>query len=189
MTRRKCEVRLQVPDEGGICVSLYFASLCVDNGRLLPASGALRLDEFAADVTKDRRKTNRKSSCPRSVQERHARLYQSSSEFTVYWSYAANPIWHVQLRECVSPGDEVKTNIVYNHPKSGPQIKFEAEIASYEIFKCSLFRARNRTIAFHTMIFDPNADFHVVYRAAPKVEDYTLCARGGGHAETCKNGR
>ncbi len=114
---------------------------------------------------------------------------KSSSEFTVYWSYAANPIWHVQLRECVSPGDEVKTNIVYNHPKSGPQIKFEAEIASYEIFKCSLFRARNRTIAFHTMIFDPNADFHVVYRAAPKVEDYTLCARGGGHAETCKNGR
>jgi len=114
---------------------------------------------------------------------------KSSTEFTVYWSYRANPIWHVQLRECVSPGDEAKTDIVYNHLKSGPQIKFEAEIASYEIFKCSLFRARHRTITFHSMNFEPNADFHVVYRAAPKVEDYALCARGGGHAETCKNGR
>jgi hypothetical protein len=112
-----------------------------------------------------------------------------ATEFTVYWSYRANPIWHVQLRECVKPGDEVKTDVVYNHINSGPQIKFEAELASYEIFKCSLFRARNRTIAFHSMNFEPNADFHVVYKAAPKVEDYTLCARGGGHAETCKNGR
>ena len=116
-----------------------------------------------------------------------------STEVAIYWSYAANPLWHVQLRECVKPGDEIHTDVVYNHITSGPQIKFTTELASKEIFHCSLFRAGHRAIAFHSMIFDPDARFHVVYRSTVdyrrrKLEDVTLCARGGGHNEVCKTG-
>ena len=112
----------------------------------------------------------------------------NSTEFTVYWSYAANPIWHVEVRACLKPGDSLHADVVYNHIKSGPQIMFSAEAASRELFQCSLFRAGHRTVAFHSMIFDPNAHFETVYRFNERERGesrYTLCARGGGNKEVC----
>lgn len=108
------------------------------------------------------------------------------TEFTVYWSYAANPFWHVQLRECVEPGHEVHADVIYHHIKNGPQIKFSAEIVSKD-FLCTLFRGGYRDIAFHKMNFTPDADFHVVYQkpSGKQTKEAKLCARGGGNAQVC----
>jgi hypothetical protein len=103
-------------------------------------------------------------------------------EFTVYWSYAANPFWHVEVRQCVNPGDVFDTKVVYNHIKEGPQIKFGAA------FRCFIPGA-HKTVAFHSMIFDPSAHFHARYRAEYNFTTehfrFELCAHGGGNNEVC----
>ncbi len=111
-----------------------------------------------------------------------------NTEFTIYWSYAANPLWHVELQACLNHGDEFRGDVYFNHIKSGPQIKFGAEAASKEIFKCSLFRAGHRSVVFRSMIFNPDAHFHVRYTLNDRERGenrYVLCARGGGNAEVC----
>ena len=45
---------------------------------------------------------------------------------TVYWSYAANPFWHVEVENCLQGEAEFHTKVVYNHIKEGPQIRFRA---------------------------------------------------------------
>ena len=108
---------------------------------------------------------------------------KSSSEFTVYWSYAANPFWHVEVQRCVKPGAVFDTKVVYNYIKDGPQIKFGAS------YPCSIITGNHRAVTFRSMIFDPNAHFHVRYRSEYDFNierfKFEMCARGGGNNEVC----
>ena len=108
------------------------------------------------------------------------------TEYTLYWSYAANPFWHVELRECVEPGHEVHADVVYKHIERGPQIKFSAELASTG-FLCTLLRGGYRAIAFHKMDFTPDAELS---RSVPKTprqanKGNDVVRRGGGNDEVC----
>ncbi len=104
-------------------------------------------------------------------------------EFTVYWSYAANPFWHVEVQRCVKPGAVFDTKVVYNYIKDGPQIKFGAS------YPCSIITGNHRAVTFRSMIFDPNAHFHVRYRSEYDFNierfKFEMCARGGGNNEVC----
>ena len=109
------------------------------------------------------------------------------AKFTVYWSYAANPVWHVQASRCVRSGDEWDTQVVYNHIKAGPQIRFEAAVEVADARTC-FFPAEVRTVTFRGMVFDPNAHFHVRLNQhfTPTSDYFRLCAVGGGNKEECR---
>lgn len=103
--------------------------------------------------------------------------------FTVYWSYAANPFWHVEVEKCLQGESEFHTKVVYNHIKEGPQIRFRA-VSTFDAHpRCGPKLATSRTVTFRAMIFDPNAHFHTDYFRSTK--GHTLCARGGGNKEEC----
>jgi hypothetical protein len=108
----------------------------------------------------------------------------NASEFFVYWSYAANPFWHQEVRACILPGGKFDTKIAYNHIKEGPQIKF-GTITALSYDGCPWAGASPLTVAFHRMNFDPDAYFDVDYRFKRQGLVYTLCARGGGNNEVC----
>ncbi len=101
------------------------------------------------------------------------------SLFAVQWSYAANPFWHLELEKCVRVGDRFDTQVVYNHIKEGPQIKFDV------IRSCQAFGKLPRTVSFHAINFDPSAHFHVEFRFDEKTYHRSLCARGGGNKKVC----
>lgn len=103
-----------------------------------------------------------------------------NSIFTVYWSYAANPIWHVEVQECVKSYSEFDTKVVYNHVKEGPQIKFSAEKAVNDT--CLGNPIAHRAVTFRSMIFDPDASFYARYTHPT---GWKLCAHGGGNKEVC----
>lgn len=115
--------------------------------------------------------------------------YNDPAELTVYWSYAANPFWHVEIRRCVKPGDELRADVVYNHIKEGPQIKFGAQIGDGVDGKCGLYGVKHRAVLFRTMNFEPDAHFQVEYKVSNfKPFIYSLCAHGGGNKEVCDKG-
>jgi hypothetical protein len=102
---------------------------------------------------------------------------------TVYWSYAANPFWHVEVEKCLQGEAEFHTKVVYNHVKEGPQIRFRA-VSTFDAHpRCGPKLATERTITFRAMNFDPDAHFHVDYFKAAK--EHILCAGGGGNKEIC----
>jgi hypothetical protein len=107
----------------------------------------------------------------------------NASEFFVYWSYAAHPLWHKEVEACILPGGGFDARIGYNHITWGPQIKFGA-ITALAYDRCPWHGVIPITVAFHGMNFDPDAHFHVEYRFK-RPTHYTLCARGGGNAEVC----
>lgn len=114
----------------------------------------------------------------------HVAFRNETNEFsllTVYWSYAANPFWHEEVRKCVLPGHGADTRVVYNHIKQGPQIKFRADST---FWPCVNQPLSARTVAFHAINFTPDAHFQVEYRSKPN-DDFALCARGGGNKEVC----
>jgi hypothetical protein len=104
------------------------------------------------------------------------------TEFTVYWSYAADPIWHVEAHKCLQPGDVWHTQVVYNHIKRGPQIRFEAAAFSQYHRLCA-FPEHIRTVTFHKINFTPDAHFDV--RLRHYLGGLELCAHGGGNKEVC----
>lgn len=105
-----------------------------------------------------------------------------SSIFTVYWSYAANPIWHVEVQQCVKRLTEFDTKVVYNHVKEGPQIKFSAEKTVSDT--CVGNPIAHRAVTFRSMIFDPDASFYARY-THPSSLGWALCAHGGGNKQVC----
>ncbi|MGA8532976.1 MAG: hypothetical protein WB615_02570 [Candidatus Tumulicola sp.] len=109
------------------------------------------------------------------------------AKFTVYWSYAANPIWHVEASRCLRSGDEWDTQVIYNHIKGGPQIRFEAAVEVADARTCFL-PAEVRTVTFRGMLFEPNAHFHARLKQffTPTSDYFTLCAHGGGNKEECR---
>jgi hypothetical protein len=106
------------------------------------------------------------------------------TEFTVYWSYAINPIWHVEATKCLEPGQTWNTQVVYHPGKffRGPQIRFEAAVFSF-LHKVCAFPEHVRTLTFHGINFTPDAHFHgFVDRAHGGIR---FCAHGGGNKEIC----
>jgi hypothetical protein len=115
----------------------------------------------------------------------------SYSEFTIYTSYNNEP-WFVYSRQCVKPGDTVFTDVYYREPNKVQQIKFSAERAVDEIFKCGVLRIGHRTIAWHSMYFENGRTrFHVTYDIVNHIvrgksePTFTLCAEGLGRNKRC----
>lgn len=103
--------------------------------------------------------------------------------FTVQWSYAANPLWHLEVERCVNPGKVFDTKVVYNHIQRGPQIRF---VADHLNNPCGdIFHITDRAIVFRSMNFYPDAHFDVETRFKRPGDLFTLCAQGGGNKQVC----
>ena len=107
----------------------------------------------------------------------------NAAVFTVYWSYRAHPLWHVEAERCVAAGVPFFTTVVYNHPREGPEIRFEAVVRG---ITCDKKRSDERRIVTFREI-----DLYAHRRFEGKYVHkghYELCVRGGGNKDTCDNG-
>lgn len=107
----------------------------------------------------------------------------NAAQFTIYWKYRTYPFWHVEAERCVEAGAPFLTKVVYNHPREGPQIRFEATVRGITCDKRLTYE--RRTVTFH------ETDLYVDRRFEGEYEftgHYALCVRGGGNPNTCDNG-
>lgn len=102
----------------------------------------------------------------------------------VEWSYAGSPIWQVEHADCVAPKHVWNTEVLYNKPDSGPQIRIFARVMDNST--CSgLLSEASRFVAFGDLKFkNDKAKFTAEIFPAPQVH-YVLCARGDGYPEKC----
>lgn len=108
----------------------------------------------------------------------------NAAVFTVYWSYRAHPLWHVEAERCVAAGVPFLAKVVYNHPRDGPQIKFEAAIRGITCDKKGSYE--HRTVTFREIDLYGNPHFEGGYVHKGYIQ---LCVRGGGNNETCDPAR
>jgi hypothetical protein len=109
------------------------------------------------------------------------------TEFSIYHSYRHEP-WFLVKRVCLESDAELNTDVYWNNPQNHPEIKFTAEIISDVPLRCTVFRGALRTLAFHQIVFNPSAHFHVKYDFDQAGQKYVLCAHGGGSKEVCDKG-
>jgi hypothetical protein len=103
------------------------------------------------------------------------------AELSVYWSYAASPIWLLEARRCVGSGNTFDTKVPYSHIKEGPQIRF---VATPFLQHCDRIPPFWRTVSFYKMNFDPFADFYADFQYIHHGK-FKLCAHGAGNHQAC----
>lgn len=104
----------------------------------------------------------------------------NAAVFTVYWSYRSHPLWHVESERCVAAGVPFFTTVVYNHPREGPQIKFEAAVRGVTCDKNRSDERRTVTFRENDLYADRRYEGGYVHKGY-----YQLCVRGGGNNQTC----
>src|SRR5579863_4006059 len=108
----------------------------------------------------------------------------NAAVFTVYWSYRTHPLWHLEAERCVAAGVPFLTTVVYNHPREGPQIRFEAAVRGITCDKKRSDERRIVTFRETDLYVDRRFEGEYVHKGY-----YKLCVRGGGNNETCDPAR
>lgn len=108
----------------------------------------------------------------------------NAAVFRVYWSYRSHPLWHLETERCVAAGVPFLATVDYNHPREGPQIRFEAAVRG---IACDKNRSdERRIVTFHETDLYADRRFEGAY---VHKGFYQLCVRGGGNNETCDPAR
>lgn len=99
------------------------------------------------------------------------------------YSYDGWLRWYVYRSACVAPGGSWNTDVVYDSPDKGPQIRMYAIV--YKKPDCSdFFSVAKRFVAFKNIVFQKGeAFFKADVFESPNA--YEMCAEGGGNAQKC----